>query len=165
MSGWASGSSRHEGSKPRKRNKDVPPLGLSRITPDMRKRMEEEWILLKGKLFGSFEDTWEHPDGPKEEDSYNDDPYPDESSEEGAHDEEWSDNERSEEGLLDNDSFDDEPSNDSSPQDQGFWQYICNDHTDIHGFRSANHEGIHPFGHKGFLRFILIAVEYNELVN
>lgn len=126
MSGWASGSSRHEGSKPRKRNKDVPPPGLSRITPDMRKRMEEEWILLKEKLFGSSKDTWEHSDGSKEEDLSNDDLYPDESSEDRARHEEWSDNERSDEGLLDNESFDDEPSNDSSPQDQGIWQYICN---------------------------------------
>ncbi|KAI2830549.1 hypothetical protein CBS147343_10413 [Aspergillus niger] len=126
MSGWASGSSQHEDSKLRKRNTHVPPLGCSLITPDMRRRMEEEWILLKGKLFGSSENMWEHSDDPKEEDSSNGDPYPDESSEDGARDEEWSDSERSDEGLLDNESFDDEPSNDSSPQGQGFWQYICN---------------------------------------
>ncbi|RAK89037.1 hypothetical protein BO79DRAFT_217743 [Aspergillus costaricaensis CBS 115574] len=139
-SGWASGSSQHGGSEAKRRSGYVPPYMRSCITPDVRRRLDDEWILLKEKLFGSSQGTAELSDDPKEKDKSDDEASPDNPSNnmpsaesscdpglsEGSpyegecYDDEWSDD-----GLLDNESFNDESSNDSSSQNPGFWQYIC----------------------------------------
>ncbi|PYH72714.1 uncharacterized protein BO88DRAFT_411618 [Aspergillus vadensis CBS 113365] len=139
-SGWASGSSQHGGSEAKRRSGYVPPYMRSRITPDMRRQLDQEWILLKEQLFGSPDGTAECSDNPKEENTSNDEARPDDTSngtpaadllfdpglyEDSACEGEWSDDERSDDGLLDDPSFNDESSNDSSSQNHGFWQYIC----------------------------------------
>ncbi|RAH53004.1 hypothetical protein BO85DRAFT_463268 [Aspergillus piperis CBS 112811] len=112
----------------------------SRITPDMRRKLDDQWILLKEKLFGSSEGMAELSDDPKEEDKSDDEASPDNQtnnmpsaepfsdpglSEDSPYEGECSDDERSDDGLLGDPSFDDELSDNSSSQSHGFWQYIC----------------------------------------
>ncbi|OJI89645.1 hypothetical protein ASPTUDRAFT_917683 [Aspergillus tubingensis CBS 134.48] len=139
-SGWASGSSQHGGSEAKRRSGYVPPYMRSRITPDVRRRLDDEWVLLKEKLFGSSEGTAELSDDPKEKDESDDEASPDNPSnnmpsaesscdpglsEDSPYEGEWSDDERSDDGLLDDPSLNDEPPDNSSSQSHGFWECIC----------------------------------------
>ncbi|OJZ84429.1 hypothetical protein ASPFODRAFT_720696 [Aspergillus luchuensis CBS 106.47] len=162
-SGWASRSSQHGGSEAKRRSGYDPPYMRSRITPDMRRKLDDQWILLKEKLFGSSEGTAELSHDPKEEDKSDDEASHDNPSnnmpsaeplsdpglsEDSPYEGECSDDERSDDGLLDDPSFNDESSNNN-----------------IWGVQSVKLWEIRPFGMNELLEFLILFIECNDLLH